>query len=295
MRKILTILGSFLVAASIGRAAAVVEPIALESIPPRPAGAVTGGEFARRTAGLSGSERQAAALAEILRGNVPGFLRRLVPVRLARELLAGETAEVWVWVSPDYLAIGNEEDFLRMPLTYYSATTVADRFGCVLPTTRIVDAVYDQSSYHLLPDPLPPGPKMRSSEYYLRHRELIRRQRQGIPAGALLAGHKKDVVLTRRLASRANRIAIYGWHRPNRKPIQPLSTIHEARYADYSHGVRLVWGTVLVDGDRRSIYEILADPRLAPILSDEGQLCSAWGLMHPEGGKARPASFGPCP
>ena len=53
-------------------------------------------------------------MTELLRGNLPSFLRRFVPVRLARELAPGETTEAWVWVSSDYLAIGSEEDFLRM-------------------------------------------------------------------------------------------------------------------------------------------------------------------------------------
>lgn len=254
---------------------------ALAAIPPRPAGALSGSEFAGRTAGMKGIDRQRAAVAAILGGNVPDFVRQLKPVHLSRELSSGKTAEAIVWVTPDYLAIGSGKDFLRMPLTLPSATTVANAFGCVLPTTRIVDAVYRQSKYHLVPDPLPPGSKMRSSDYYLRHRKLIERQRAGIPLGELLAGHKKDVVLTERLATRPDRIAIYGWQRRSGDPIQPLSTIHGARYADYSHGVRLVWATVLIGGEARSIYDVLEDPELAPVLSDEGEIPGAWKIMHP--------------
>jgi len=158
----------------------------------------------------------------------------------------------------------------------------------VLPTTRIVDAVYEQSPYHLVPEPLPPGPKMRSSVYFMRHRKLIERQLAGISLGELVAGHKKDVVLTERLATRLDRIAIYGWHRSVGDPIQPLSTIHGARYADYSHGVRLVWATVLIGGEPRSIYDVLEDPELAPVLSDEGAMPDAWKIMHPKV-KAPPA------
>ena len=259
------------------------EPVTFElaMIPPRPAGALSGSEFADRTAGMKGVERQRAAVAEILRGNVPDFMRRLRPVRLGGEAPSGGTVEAIVWVTPDYVSIGSARDFLPMPLTQPSATAVATAFGCVLPTTRIVDAVYRQSKYRIVPDPLPPGPKMRSSEYFLRHRELIERRRAGLPAGELLAGHNKDVVLTQRLALRPDRVAIYGWHRNAGDPIQPLSTYHGARYADYSHGVRLVWGTARIDGAERSIYDVLGDPALAPALSDEGQIPSAWEIMHP--------------
>jgi hypothetical protein len=258
------------------------EPLALElaAIRPRRADAASGSEFAARTAGLESAERQRAAVAEILAGNVPDFLRRLRPVRLAGPDPSVETVEAIVWVTPDYLSIGSGQDFLTVPLTLPSATAVATALGCVLPTTRIVDAVYRQSGFRFVPDPLPPGPKMRSTEYVLRHRALVERRRAGVPLGELVAGHKKDVVLTERLALRPDRVAIYGWHRSADDPIQPLNTWHGERYADYSHAVRLVWAEVRVGGERRSIYDVLGDSALARLLSDEGEIPSAWRIMH---------------
>ena len=90
----------------------------------------------------------------------------------------------------------------------------------------------------LAPSPLPPGPQMMSNDYYRRHHQAIEAQRTGRPG--LIAGHKKDVVVTNRLVSRPDRVAIYGWHRRDGRPIQPLSLVHEASYADYSHGIRFV-------------------------------------------------------
>ena len=95
---------------------------------------------------------------------------------------------------------------------------------------------------------------------------------RGIPLGALVSGHKKDVVLTNRLAQRPGQIAIYGWHRGPSAPIQPLSTVHGARYADYSHGIRLVSQTAIVNGKRQAVYDILRDSMLANALSDEGSM-----------------------
>jgi hypothetical protein len=57
--------------------------------------------------------------------------------------------------------------------------------------------------------------------------------------------------------------------------------VHGARYADYSHGVRLVWHEVSIGHERRSIYDVLADPVLAPVLSGEGPLRDARALMDP--------------
>jgi hypothetical protein len=115
---------------------------------------------------------------------------------------------------------------------------------------------------------------MTSTEYYRRHNEMINKQSQelGFPLGALVSGHKKDVVLSNRLVTRPGQIAIYGWHRAAGAPIQPLSTVHGAGYADYSHGIRLVSNKAIIDGKLRPVSEILHDLKLAGILSDEGPI-----------------------
>jgi hypothetical protein len=252
----------------------------LNRVPPRPADAIGGREFARLTAELSGPDRQQAALAELRRGNVPQFLRRLKPVVLTHQTPAGDTLAAIIWVTPDYLAIGADEDFLRIPLAYPSATAIAGEFGCVLPTRKMVDAIYEQSALHLRPQPMQPGPRMRSSEYYLRHQQLIENQLNGRSRGELVSGHKKDVVLTNRLHRKPGRIAIYGWHQPNGEPIQPLSTVHGARYADYSHGIRLVSAEFWINGQAHSVYDALQDPELALLLTYEGVIERPLALMR---------------
>jgi len=253
----------------------------LTSIPPRPTDGVTGSQFARQTEGWPEPERQRAALAELERGNVPRSLTELWPIELRYQPPAGDAITATIWVTPDYVALGRDDDFLYMPLAWPAATGVAERFGCVLPTRKMVDAIYRQAPVHLEPRPLPAGPQMRSNAYALRHQQLIDAQRAGVPLSELIAGHKKDVVLSNRLFALPDRVAIYGWHRLDGQPIQPLSTVHGARYADYSHGVRLVWNQVWIDGVPHSIYDVLADPALAPLLSDEGAIRDPRGLLDP--------------
>jgi hypothetical protein len=77
-------------------------------------------------------------------------------------------------------------------------------------------------------------------------------------------------VLTNLLRSKPGRIAIYGWHRQKGDPIQPLSIVHGAWYADYSHGIRLVSDQVWINGEFLSIFDVLSDPVLAPLLTYEG-------------------------
>ncbi len=253
-----------------------------ERIPPRPAGALGGAEFARRTAAESGRRRQALAVRELVSGNLPHFLRQLKPVRLSHAPAGGGAPlEATVWVMPDYLAIGSDDDFLRIPLTYPSAVTVAARLGFVLPTRKIVDAVYEQAEVRLAPVPMTPGRRMRSTAYFVEHQKTIERQRGDRPLGLLVAGHKKDVVVTNRLFRTRGRIAIYGWHRAPGRPIQPLSTVHGGRYADYSHGLRLVHPEVLVAGEPRRLVDLLEDRASAPLFSYEGVIRGVGRLLDP--------------
>ena len=113
-----------------------------------------------------------------------------------------------------------------------------------------------------------------SNEWIAESDRRIDAQLAGQPPGALVAGDKKDVVLSNVLHAHPDRVAIYRWHQTNGKPIQPLSTVHENTYADYSHGIRMVAGTVTVDGVKRKTADVLKDPLLAALLSDEGPLSS---------------------
>ena len=252
----------------------ILQDYLIRSIPARPFFAMKGSEFAKMISSIDGSARERAILAQLMAGNLPDFLRRLKPVLLSHRLKDGREVNLSIFVMPDYLAVGSDSDFLLMPMSLHTAAKIAFRFGFVLPTTKMVDAIFKQSAFHLTPNPLPPGPQMRSTAYYVKHDERIKEQEQtlGKPLDALVSGHKKDVVLTNRLAKAVGRIAIYGWHRLSGDPIQPLTTVHPANYADYSHGIRLVSEIVLIDGKPKSIYSVLQDPEFTNILSDEGTI-----------------------
>ena len=264
-------------------------------IPPRPHGARTGTEFAAYVRGMNPAARERAIRDEILSGNIPSFLRRLKPIELSccdSTPRRSPASRVRVWVMPDYLAIGSDRDFVRFPANFDTATVIARAFGFVLPTTAIVDAIYRQADLRLVPQPMTPGPAMTSTAYFLAHDEKIRAQMNGHPLGVLAAGHKKDYVLTNRLARSRGQEAIYGWHRAVGQPIQPLSLVHGERYADYSHGVRLVSETVFVEGVARSFYDLVEVPRSAEWLSKEGAIAHARRLMQP-GVATRPKSSAP--
>lgn len=245
----------------------VLAPRTAIELPPRPADALTGTAFAHAVTGLTLEQREARALAEIKAGNVPSRLRAFVPVTV-REGPNQLTYEV----APDYVAIGSDDDDFLLPLSPRAAQELADLLGCSLPTTKMVDDIFKQAAIKLAPAPIPPSPAMTTVPVFLQHNATIRAQRKGTPHGALTAGHKKDVVITNKLVGTTGKVAIYGWHKPDGKPIQPLYTGHTAAWVDYSHGARLVKRRMVLNGQPTTIDAVLADPRLAPLLSDEGAL-----------------------
>jgi hypothetical protein len=255
--------------------------ILADAIPARSQDAVSGSAFARRVEALSGTERDAVLEPILVAGDIPQFLRRLKPVVLRAPAPGGSMIKVTVCVMPDYLAIGSDDDFVRVPMGLRTAMAVASHFGFVLPTTKIVDAIYAGADIRIAPEPLPAGPQMRSTDYFVMHDRLIRQESllEGLMPGMLLAGQKKDLVITNRLRANPGRVAIYGWHLEDGKPIQPLSTFHGENYADYSHGVRLVSAVAYVGSERRSLLDILQDARLANIVSSEGPIPNLGALI----------------
>jgi hypothetical protein len=236
-------------------------------LPPRPATAMSGTALAKSIAALPRTEREARILAEVRAGNVPDFLRTLVPVTVA---LGTTTARYFV--TADYLAIGSDRDYFLAPLSPEIAQRIADLLGCCLPTPKMVDDIYASAAIKLTPEPIPPSRAMTSMPVFLRHNEMVRRQRNDHenPPGALVAGHKKDVVIANPVFTRKGKVAIYGWHKRDGRPIQPLYTGHTTNWVDYSHGIRLVQRRMTVNGKDTTIDEVLANPELAPLLSNEG-------------------------
>jgi hypothetical protein len=268
-------------AAWMSQALAQSEPCAsaARALPARAASAPSGSQFARRIATLSGIERDLLIAAEIRAGNLPQHLRHARAVTLVSPR-AGNPSRVTLCVLPDYLAVGDDEDYLLVPLGLQAALSLAAQFGFDLPTRRMVDAIHRQAALRLEPRPLPASDAMRSTAYVELHNALVRQQRAGSGAAldVLTAGHKKDLVLTPLLEAMPGRVAIYGWHRRDGRPIQPLSLVHGERYADYSHGVRFVSGTAWVDGAPRPLGDLLAHEQTAALLSDEGPLALPAGF-----------------
>ncbi|MGE3780322.1 MAG: hypothetical protein AB7F89_24245, partial [Pirellulaceae bacterium] len=239
------------------------------ALPPRSSAALTGSQFLDHIRKLSRQERERAIERELLQGNLPDFLRPLTPLRLALPTSSGPK-EAICYVTCDYLAVGTDADFFRMPMSPSTGSTIARATRCELLTTKVSEAVFQAADVRLVPQPLTEDRE--SAETFFQHHQLIEEQLGDRPRGQLVAGIKKDVVLTNRLRERPHRVAIYGWHSPDGRPIQPLYAGHVDWYVDYSHGIRLVSDQLLVDGRWLKTSEVLMDLQLHTLLSNEGPL-----------------------
>lgn len=244
-------------------------------LPERATNAPSGGQFAERVAGLTLAEREREVYQEVMAGNVPKFLRQLCPVQTTN-VIEEQTNTATFFVTPDYLAVGSDADYLLMPLSPGIAQQLADKLHATLPTRKMVDEVYAAAEVKLAPSPLPPSAAMTTVEVFSNHNAAVYRQRADQlalhPLGALVAGHKKDVVISAKLAAVPGKVAIYGWHRTNGVPIQPLYLGHTDTWVDYSQCIRLAQQAMVVNGTNTTISEVLSDPKLAVLLSDEGAI-----------------------
>lgn len=240
---------------------------ALPNRPVRPMGGVS---LFQSWEGLSRAKREEAIQKEIVTGNFPEFLRNWSQITYKARGKSGKEHEITLECMPDYLSVGTTDDFVRVPINPITASYLADAFGCQLPTRFLVDKIHSQAKEILKPIPLTKNRE--ESATFLEHHRLIETQRSAQAPRGLISGIKKDLVVTNRLEEKPNRVALYGWHQDEGKPIQPLNISHVNWYVDYSHGVRLIKRTVLVDGKPRDIRQLFVSDEYAPCFCDEGIL-----------------------
>jgi hypothetical protein len=229
---------------------------------------MTGSEFYKIAAAYAWKQRDSLAVAAISKGNIPSFLKQFKAVHVSiTDSVTGKQTRATYFVSPDYLSVGSDGDWARINITPMAAQLIADSLDCFLPTRKMVNDIYSAADLKLEPVPLY---AFRDSTPTMWHHHLIiegqRKQREG-----LIAGIKKDVVLSGRVPrdQRPDRVAIYGWHRLNGVPIQPLYTGHIKWWVDYSQGIRLVARSIRVDGRWMDYVEVLKHPVYRKLICDE--------------------------
>ncbi len=245
-------------------------------LPERPLSARTGSALYNALVPLNRAAREDTIYKEIVSGNVPGFLRTLVPVSTSK-LINGTTYVLRYFVTPDYLAVGHDSDYVLMPMTPILAQRIANYLHCTLPTARMVDQIYSTASVKLRPQPIPPDANMDKIPRFYQHHDSVRALRTPLlgthPLGSLVGGTKKDVIIDKRVYSWIRGavpkpVVIYGWHQLNGSPIQPAYNGHAETYADYSHGIRLISRMAKINDADVSLIDLLQDPVFYSMLCD---------------------------
>lgn len=290
--------------------------------PPRPSTAVTGTAFFddldkkidphKAPSPADWKKREDAMVAALTSGNMPDFLLQWIEVDVSRTLDGGpgkgRSVKGVIRVLPEYLAVGSDTDHVHVPLDQISAQRVSSVFGTVLPTARICQRIYEKAPTKLAGPPrdywqtdpakrkAPANWAQDSTAAYREHSKAIRKKLEtdSVTPGTLVAGHKKDVVLSRDLRIKSYCVSFHGFYDKAGFPAEPCyekfkthadpacvkdtpTLAHDMHakghmFSDYSQGVRLVHPFMTVDGVTMSVASVLADPTLSYLISSEGPI-----------------------
>lgn len=221
-------------------------------------------------------------------GVIAPFFRSFVEVQVSENCRDGKTHTIQYFVSPDYLSVGSggpedtKSDYIRVPMFPTTAQKIAHDLDCMLPSRKMVDTIYKNCS-----EKLPVVTRSRDMMTTQTFAEQSRRidEFRTVPLSSLVAGHKKDIIITNRLyedmkstQTYRKKVSIYGWFLSNGKPVQgpnPNTGSHSDTYVDYSHGVRLIKSHCIVDGKDCDLIDVYRNPVLCQLISDEGP------ILHP--------------
>jgi hypothetical protein len=235
---------------------------------PQQTSSITGNEFYHQAFAMKWKQRDSFAVKEILGGAIPSFLKKFTPVPVSiTDSASGKKINATYYVSPDYLSIGTNDDWARINITPMAAQKIADSFNCFLPTRKMVDDIYNAAKIKL--EPVPMYAFRDSTPTMWHHHLIVEGQRKG--RKGLIAGIQKDVVISGRISrdGRPDRVAIYGWHKLDGKPIQPFYTGHINWWVDYSQAIRLIYRKIKVRGKWMDYIDVLKDKTLQRLLCDE--------------------------
>jgi hypothetical protein len=269
---------------------------------------MSGTNFCKNTIGnLKDDAREKEIFDAITGGQAPPFMSKLVNIELKKGVHfttikkdGHDVVAIVCQVTPDYLSVGTNDDYVRMPMRPATAQKIADKFKCLLPTRKLVDALEsqpfckkaahvnlpqsnvpaalkekyrakakpeDRNNPALNPDFLAYQEYMHTTDAYLVHNNQINEgELKGVAVGKLVSGHKKDIVLP----AQTGKVVIYDWPKSGKRSVHGT---HGSFYADYSHGVRLVRDNIVLDfggwGDNTmSFADALKHPEIHKAFAD---------------------------
>lgn len=258
-----------------------------QKLPERPSDALTGSQFMQEMQKLGNMNNKPTQAKmerlieqEIAKGNLPSFCR---PENMKTLTMEGrDGTQVQFKAGLDYLAIGSDDDYVRIPITPILAQNLSEKYGWGLPTRAMAHSIHDLADIKLVGIGLVNNEedelKMQGIGFMQRHNKDINKQLgakglERLRSGkALVAGHKKDVIISRYVIDHPNGAMDYsGLYTDGKNPVQD-NPAHEWTYRDYSHGFRPIGGDVVIaypDGSTQSMkyYDAIKNPQIAKILN----------------------------
>lgn len=251
---------------------------------------MTGSEFVRNYANKGYTAWEAAAFELAKQGGLTP--RAWVPITLT-----DGTNTAIIQVQSDGLAIGPENDSIRLPMTPIGAQNIFNLYGWLFPTPWLSFQIYKNAAIKLTPTSiaeLGESNKGANLAQIYKYSQFVDRQKAGVIAAAqnriegpeLVAGQGKHIVVSN--IYQPGKVLIFGWYRPppspmvfddgrpmatpGRQPIQPKSNVHGDFYFDYSHIEQAVHPISIVNRQQMNTIDLYQHPIFSKLVSNEGPI-----------------------
>ena len=139
---------------------------------------MTGSQFMNSVASMTFDQRETEIYKQISQGNVPDFMRGFKKIQSSFQDANGISHTIIYEVTPDYLSIGSDEDFCRVPMGPITAQKLANLFNASMPTPKLVDDIYSKADVKLAPVTYTPvGSQNELVSKFVEHNTAIEAQR----------------------------------------------------------------------------------------------------------------------
>ena len=165
----------------------------------------------KRITELSLSDREEEIYKAVASGYIPGFLRETVTLHGIFQDLNRSKHSVINEVMPDYLAVGSDDNFCRVPMNPRTAQRLATLFGASLLTSVLSDHINGRAELKFAPfNYVPVANANELVSKFVEHNVQIEKQfsEAGGKNGQLVAGIKKDIILSSRIAEKHDRVVL---------------------------------------------------------------------------------------
>lgn len=236
-------------------------------------GRLTGTAFIDRIKNMSESAYRRAVADAIIAGSIPQCFARFTRVDVASRGMTGT-----FWISPMPLAVGTDADMFHAPLPVATVQRIANHFGLLLPTSKMVDAARLVPGTIRIPFQSKPDPHQAIATYITASNE-VEAQRAG-RVGNITDFYKTYVLDGMRLHDMSHCI-IYGAWRSSGSRVQEVSIAHGLGYGDYSQEGLVVWPQVLVGGRSMPYADAVTSATYWHIFSDDSVPLDPTLLRYP--------------